>query len=64
MTHRQKKHRPIMGGIAIKRHGASPGLGTEDEVYYGTLTAVARRKSDLAKVLVACLHIITGDASN
>ena len=45
-----RNHRPLMAGIAIKRHGASSGLGTEDEVYYGTLTAVARR-ADGTKVL-------------
>ena len=48
-------HRPLMAGIAIKRHGAPPEASTDDEIYYGTLTAglrivAERRKSDLSKV--------------
>ena len=38
-----KNHRPLMAGIAIKRSGAPAGLTYDKRVYYGTLTAVARR---------------------
>ena len=54
-----EKHRPIMAGIAIKRSGAASGPGAGDVVTYGTLTAVARRKSDQKKVLVTNLHVVS-----
>ncbi len=34
-------HRPLMAGIAIKRHGVPPGLSANDREYYGTLTVPA-----------------------
>ena len=55
-----ENHRPLMAGIAIKRHGALPGLSTNDREHYGTLTAVARRDPPTAnaqRVLVTNLHI-------
>ena len=54
-----EKHRPIMAGIAIKRLGAASGPGAGDVVTYGTLTAVARRKSDQKNVLVTNLHVVS-----
>ena len=47
------RHRPLAGGIAIM-----PQAG---EAHRGTLTAVARRTSDGAKVLVTCLHVVSTD---
>ena len=43
MGHRQSNHRPLRAGIAITPSDGMPGMGT--------LGAVARRKSNLAKVL-------------
>ena len=47
------QHRPLVGGIAIMSFAGSSQRGT--------LTAVARRNSDGAKVLVTNSHVITGD---
>ena len=44
-----EQHRPLVGGIAIM-----PSAG---ENHRGTLTAVARRNSDGAKVLVISLPV-------
>ena len=54
-------HRPLMAGIAIKRTGAPPEASTDDEIYYGTLTAVARRDrpNDNERVLVTNLHVVS-----
>ena len=54
-----EKHCTLMAGIAIKRSGAGAGLGTPSRPNYGTLTAVARRKGDLKKVLVTNLHVVS-----
>ena len=45
------RHRPLAGGIAIM-----PQAG---EAHRGTLTAVARRTSDNAKVLVTNVHVVS-----
>ena len=53
MSKTNAHHRPLAGGIAIMpRTGASAR---------GTLTAVARRTSDNAKVLVSNRHVVSID---
>ena len=47
------RHRPLAGGVAIMPH---TGEGAR-----GTLTAVARRNLDGAKVLVTNLHVVSTD---
>ena len=54
MTHRQKQHRPIMGGIGITPHNGMSQMGT--------LTAVARRNSDNALVFVTNTHVVSPSA--
>ena len=54
MTHRQKQHRPIMGGIGITPHNGMSRMGT--------LTAVARRNSDNALVFVTNTHVVSPSA--
>ena len=48
------RHRPLVGGISVM-----PLTGPE---HRGTLTCVARRKSDNAKVLVTNLHVASTDS--
>ena len=51
MSDKSGYHSPLMGGITIMpRTGAGAG---------GTLTAVARRTSDDAKVLVTNVHVVS-----
>ncbi len=51
MAQRQKKHRPIMGGIGITPHNGMSQMGT--------LTAVARHNSDNALVFVTNTHVVS-----
>ena len=53
MTNRLNRHRPLRGGIRIM-----PYTG---ESVYGTLTAIARRAYDDAKVLVTNIHVVSTD---
>ena len=50
------RHRPLAGGVAIMPH---TGEGAR-----GTLTAVARRNLDGAKVLVTNVHVASSNAYN
>ena len=47
------RHRPLAAGIAIW-----PSAG---EDHRGTLTAVARRRTDNARVLVTCVHVVSAN---
>ena len=49
-------HRPLRAGIAI--------MPSDGEEHRGTLGAVARRKSDLAKVLVTAVHVVSTHRNN
>ena len=49
-------HRPLRAGIAIM-----PSAG---EDHRGTLGAIARRKSDLAKVIVTAVHVVSTHRNN
>ena len=51
MTNIRSHHRPLVGGVGI-----TPSTGTGA---YGTLTGVARRTSDNAKVLVTNVHVVS-----
>ena len=49
-------HRPLRAGIAI--------MPSDGEEHRGTLGAIARRKSDLAKVLVTNVHVVSTHRNN
>ncbi len=59
MAHASRYHRPLMSGVKIITNRRI-GDGTIGISAGGTLTGLARRNSDNEKVLVTCLHVMTG----
>ena len=52
----RSEHRPLRAGIAI--------MPFDGEEHRGTLGAIARRKSDLARVLVTAVHVVSTHRNN
>lgn len=58
MPNSNEEHRPLRAGLWIRT--AKPNdSGGLDVIDRGTLTGLATRKSDGAKVLVTCKHVMT-----